>query len=297
MRRAIPIVVSIAVLGWLARQVDGAQLLGALSPGIAWRMGLALTLYGALTLLLEALSLRILIPGNVKDFSAWTAARIKCASYLLAILNYALGAGALVVLLRKRTQLGLAAAGSLVLLISSVDMVVVLSVVAVGGAFLKDIAPAVPGALVAVVLLGFPSALWLLRTRHTLGPLEPLRNFPIFSALREIAIPRLVRLFCLRLLFVGCFTALCSASFPIFGVQAPLPDVVVGTLIVGFVAGLGTSQAAFLFLFSDYASQEALLAQSLVLSAGMLTLRALMGIAFAREFTREALQAVREDAE
>ena len=74
------------------------------------------------------------------------------------------------------------------------------------------------------------------------------------------------------------------------------------TLIVGFVAGLpiavaglGTSQAAFVFLFRDYASQEALLAQSLVLSTGMLALRAGMGVAFAREFTREALRAAREE--
>ena len=60
------------------------------------------------------------------------------------------------------------------------------------------------------------------------------------------------------------------------------------------VAGLGTSQAAFLYLFESYAPPETLLAMSLVLSAGMLTLRALMGVAFAREFTREALRETRE---
>jgi hypothetical protein len=56
------------------------------------------------------------------------------------------------------------------------------------------------------------------------------------------------------------------------------------------VAGLGTSQAAFLFIFAEHAPQEMLLAQSLVLSAGMLALRGLMGLVFAREFTREALR-------
>ena len=113
---------------------------------------------------------------------------------------------------------------------------------------------------------------------------------------------RLLKLFGLRMLFVGCFAALCSITFPLFGVRAPIPDIVVGTLVVGFVAGLpiavaglGTTQAAFLFLFRNYASQEALLAQSLVLSTGMVILRALMGIVFAREFTREALRARREE--
>jgi hypothetical protein len=59
------------------------------------------------------------------------------------------------------------------------------------------------------------------------------------------------------------------------------------------VAGLGTSQAAFLYLFSDYAPEATLLAMSLILSAGMLGLRALMGMVFAREFTQEALRETR----
>ena len=302
MKRALPVLVSLGVLAWLVGQVDLAQLLSALSPGIAWRMTAALIVYGAVTLLLEALSLRMLIPADVPDFGAWTAARIKCASYLLSILNYALGVGALAVLLRRRTPLGLAEAGSLVLLMTSVDLVVVVSIVAIGGAFLQDIAPAVPLPVVGVILLGFPAGLWLLRTPRSLGPLETLRSLSILSALREVSRLEFWQLFVLRVLFVGCFVSLCAVTFPLFGVHAPLADIVVGTLVVGFVAGLpiavaglGTSQAAFLFLFKDYASQEALLAQSLVLSAGILALRAGMGVAFAREFTREALAASRQE--
>ncbi len=302
MKRAFPILVSLAVLAWLVDQVDRDQLLAVLSPRIAWGMTAALLVYGALTLLLEALSLRMLIPADVPDFGAWTAARIKCASYLLSILNYALGVGAVVVLLRRRTPLGLAEAASLVLLISCVDLVVVVSITALGSAFIQGIAPALPGYAVVVTLLGFPAGLWLLRTARTLGPLEPLRKLPIFAALRDVPLTQLLELFGLRVLFVGCFAALCSITFPLFGVQAPWVDIVVGTLVVGFVAGLpiavaglGTSQAAFVFLFRDYASQEALLAQSLVLSTGMLALRAGMGVAFAREFTREALRAAREN--
>ena len=302
LKRGFPLLVSLAILVWLVGQVDLPRLLAVLSPRLAALMTVALVVYGAATLLLEALSIRMLIPGDIPGFGTWTAARIKCASYLLSILNYALGVGALAVLLRRRTPLGLAEAGSLVLLMSSVDLVVVVSIIAIGGAFLQDIAPAVPLPAVATILLGFPAGLWLLRTPRSLGPLEALRSLSILSALREVPRLELAQLFALRVLFVGCFVSLCSVTFPLFGVHAPLADIVVGTLVVGFVAGLpiavaglGTSQAAFLFLFQGYASQEALLAQSLVLSAGMLALRAGMGMAFAREFTREALAASREE--
>jgi hypothetical protein len=55
------------------------------------------------------------------------------------------------------------------------------------------------------------------------------------------------------------------------------------------VAGLGTGQAAFLYLFRGRATPETLLACSLTLSAGLLTVRTLMGLVFAREYGREAL--------
>ena len=113
LKRGFPLLVSLAILAWLVGQVDLQQLLSVLSPRLAGLMVLALLVYGAATLLLEALSLRMLIPGDVPGFGAWTAARIKCASYLLSILHYALGMGALAVLLRRRTPLSLAEAGSM----------------------------------------------------------------------------------------------------------------------------------------------------------------------------------------
>jgi uncharacterized membrane protein YbhN (UPF0104 family) len=112
-----------------------------------------------------------------------------------------------------------------------------------------------------------------------------------------VSLPTLVRLFALRTAFSVCFVLICGAAFAAFGIATPLPEFVTGVLLVALVgaipvavAGLGTTQAAFVYLFAPFASREVLLAMSLVLSAGLLTLRALMGLAFAREYTREALR-------
>jgi hypothetical protein len=56
------------------------------------------------------------------------------------------------------------------------------------------------------------------------------------------------------------------------------------------VAGLGTGQVAVVAVFGHLADDEKLLALSLVLTAGLLALRAAMGLTMAREFTREALE-------
>jgi hypothetical protein len=62
------------------------------------------------------------------------------------------------------------------------------------------------------------------------------------------------------------------------------------------VAGLGVGQLAAVIVFKDVAPDETLIALSLVLSAGLIALRAAMGLIFAREFTREALEETRGEA-
>ena len=62
------------------------------------------------------------------------------------------------------------------------------------------------------------------------------------------------------------------------------------------VAGLGTGQVAVVYVFEGVAPPETLIALSLVIAAGMIALRASMGLIFAREFTREALEEARAEA-
>ena len=57
------------------------------------------------------------------------------------------------------------------------------------------------------------------------------------------------------------------------------------------VAGFGTSQAAFVYLFRHWSDPETLLACSLALSVGLVLVRAGLALAYSREFAREALQA------
>jgi hypothetical protein len=300
-QRVLPAVVSVAVLVWLFYRVDFAAVIGALTPRVALVVLPALLAYGAVTLLLEALSVVLVIENRPADFTAWTAAKIKCASYLLGILNYALGAGALAVLMRRRAKLGLGEAASLVLLISSTDLVIVLAMAGIGAGLVETRAPTLQAGVLVGAIVGFFAGLALLRMPASLGPLDRIRSLSIFQGLRDVPVSSLAKLIPLRILFTGSFVALMASSFLAFEVYPPAAEVVVGVLIVGVVAGLpiavaglGTSQAAFLFIFRDYAPQDVLLAQSLVLSSGMLALRALMGVIFAREFTQEALRETRE---
>lgn len=303
-KRVLPVLVSVGVLLFLFGRMDLAVLGDALTWRVAAVMIPSFLAYGAATLVLEAVSLRLLLKAPRGEFGVWTAARLKCASYLVGILNYALGAGALAVLLRRHTRLSLGAAASLVLLISSSDLLVVLCMAGAGAALVETSAPTVQAGVIATAVLGFFGGLALLRVPGSLGPFDRLRSLAVFQGLRTVPLPRLGALLALRVCFAVCFVAVCAASFVAFEVEPPLAELVVGVLVVAVVAGipiavagLGTSQAAFLFIFADYASPELLLAQSLALTACMLGLRGGMGLVFAREYTREALRETRRSAE
>jgi hypothetical protein len=297
LQRILPIAVSVGTLAWIFSSIDLAGMAAVLNWGVAAVLAPSLLVYGVVTLVLEAASLLLLMPTRPADFGLWTAARVKSASYLLGIINYALGAGALTILLRRRAGLGLGESASVVLLITSVDMLL-LMILAAGGTSLMDTgAPGIRVGIFVFLVVGFLVGMTILRMPANLGPIERIRSLTVFEALRTTPMSRLAKLAALRLCFTSSFIIIGGAAFASFGIQVPLSDLIVGMVVVGVVsalpiavAGLGTGQIAIVEAFGHLADKETLVALSLVLSAGLLSLRAAMGVVVAREFTREALE-------
>jgi hypothetical protein len=302
LERLLPFAVSALALAWVFSRFDLGQVMGALDWRVAQVLVPALLAYGVATLVLEARSILRLLPAPPSAFGAWTAARIKCASYLLGIVNYALGGAALAVLLRRRAGLALGEAAGVVLLISLTDLCVVLALGALGAAAQAG-GPAVRAGVVATAGVGFFGGLVLLRLPRSLGPLERIRSLSVFDALRHTPSPRLAELALIRIAFGACFLAVSAAAFAAFQVEVEPARLVAGVMILAVlgalpiaVAGLGIGQIAAVEVFRGVAPAETLIALSLVLSTGMIALRAAMGVLFAREFTREALAETRAGA-
>jgi uncharacterized membrane protein YbhN (UPF0104 family) len=294
LQRGAPIVVSVAVLAWLASSVETHALLALLTPRVGLVLVPALLAYCGVSLFLEAQSLLLLVESPPAGFGAVSAARIKCASYLLGIVHFALGAGTLVLLLSRRTRLSIPEATGRVLFITFTDVLLIFVIATLSGSLIEQITPPLR-LLLLCGAVGGVGGLLLLRATFSLGPLNFARDLPVLRELRLIPTPQLLRLLVLRLFFVASFVGVCWASFVAFEVEAPFSLIVVGMLIVGFigglpiaVGGLGTTQLAVMAIFAAYAPPETLLAKSLALSTGMLFLRGVMGALFARELTREA---------
>jgi len=309
-RWILPFVVSIALLSWLFARFDFSAVLSKIDLRVASIMLPTLFAYGAFSLWIEAQSMVRVMASSGASIDAWTCARIKAASYLFAIVNYAIGAGVLAILLKRRTKIRLADTAGAVAVISVLDLVILLFLTAVGLVLVTGQEPALQMGIVlggvGLVAGGFA----VLRAPIALGgPIEKIRNFALFRAIRTTPIPTLVELLGLRFLFVGGFMGVAAAALVAFHVSIPVGDMIVGFTAVALVAalpvavsGLGTGQETWLAVFGRYINPETgvsydpatLLASSLVLSFGMIFMRAGVGITFARELTGEAMKAARE---
>jgi hypothetical protein len=302
-QRVLPVAVSVGALAALFASFDLGKIVDALDARVAVVLLPALGAYGAATLLLEAVSIRRLVQAAPARFGLGTAARIKCASYLLGIIHMTLGGAGLAVLLRQRTGLPLAECAGVVLLIMLMDLVVTLSAALIGASFSETAAEALPLGVIALVAAGVVFAVGILRAPGSLGPLERIRSLAVFEGLRRTPLARLTQVFALRCVFVGCFIAIGGAGFAAFDIHPGIPRIVVGMTVLAVVAafpiavsGLGTGQAAAVYLFRDLAAPETIIAMSLVLSVGLISLRLAMGLVFAREFARQALVQAQEAA-
>ena len=300
LRWAAPFVITVAALTYVFQKIGVRAVVDRLTPDALWVMVPALLAFGAIAVAIESECLIRLLPADRHVFSRATAARIKVASYPLSLIHYAIGAGALAILLGRRTGRGVADAAGVVGLISLFDIGIQLMLLIAGLTFLGTDAPAVRGGIAvglsATILLAFV----LLRAKISLGPLDRIRNLSVFAAARTTRMPLLIELGVLRVVFAFSFVALIWACCIAFGIYAPfsflvaaVPILIVVAMIPS-VAGLGTGQIAFVEVFGRYADDETLLACSLAFSTGLIVMRAGMGLLFAGEFAREALIAVRE---
>ncbi len=297
----LPFLVSVGLLTFLLWQMGARKVVDQLTPDVLLTLVPAMLAFGAISLMIEAICLVRLVPVSRDVFNLMTAARVKSASYLLYIVNYALGAGALTLLLRRRAGMSLSDAGGVVILLAALDLGLLLLVTAVGAAWFGAETPGILAGVIATAGVGLVGGLAVLRSSRSLGPLERIRSMTLFRAARTSAPSLLIEVGLLRLFFVFNFIALAWVSLIAFEVIVPLGDVIVNFAVVALVsalpiavAGLGTGQAAFVYMFRHWAPEETLLACSLAFSAGLILLRAGLGFFFSQEFVREALAGARE---
>jgi len=255
-----PWLVALAILAFLFTRIPPEGLFTAFKTGPWLSLGLYTLFQVALLLMVDAYatSVSLAVTGFKQQFSLIFLAR--GATYILGILNYALGQGAFGFYLRRSGVATVRAAGTILFLIN-VNIGVLLSVVAFGLLACKyprqihfDLSP-----LAYVLLVGVIVYLAVILTRpHFLRDyqlLAPLWEAGVWGHVRAAG-ARLPHVILLILTYWGALR-LCGIPVPLAQGMVLIPLVyIIGTLPIAPM-GLGTSQAALVLLFSPYAPLSA----------------------------------------
>jgi len=303
-RRALPIFVSAALVAYLAHRIDLRAALDHLTLETTLRFLAPLAVWNGVTLLIEAHCLHRVTAACGHALPRTTAARIKSACYLLSLFHYAAGATALTFLLRRRMDTSLARAASAVFVIALLDVGSVAGMALLAGSLLPALGAGLRSGLLLALLAGVAAGFFVLRTKRSLGPLEPLRALELLGAFRTIPLATLLELVALRIAFVACYVGMVAGLFHAFDVEIGLVELALAVAVLLLVsalpiavAGIGTAQVAFVTIFAKQAPQDVLLSMSILMSIALTLARALLGLAFAGELGREAKEALGERAD
>jgi uncharacterized membrane protein YbhN (UPF0104 family) len=288
----------VALVAYLAVRIDLRAAIDHLSIATTLRFLGPLIAWNGVTLLIEAHCLHLVTTASGRAISRATAARIKSACYLLSLFHYAAGATALAFLLSRRMESSLSRAASAVFVIALLDVGSVAGMALLAGALMPAAGAGLRSGLLLALLSGVAGGFLVLRSSRGLGPFEFLREIEILAGFRAIPLRTLMELIGLRIVFVACYVGMVAGLFWAFGVEVGLFELalkVAMLLLISAlpiaVAGIGTAQVAFVTLFSGSAPDAELLSMSILMSVALTFARALLGLTFARELTRESREA------
>ncbi len=228
---------------------------------------------------------------------------IRASSYILSLLVAGLGQGGLAFYVHRREGIPFLAAAGTMMFLGVMEFIQLALYAAIGIlAFYPHLVPAfAPLYVILIAVIG----LGLVLIRRGAGPLQKFflwlpdaiktrlhawfqqRDTGLFNTFRQVR----VRHAALTLLYKAPNFLMAimvqQAALQLFDVEVPLarlftmlPIVFLAASVPGTVAHLGTSQAAWLYVFADYGTEAQILAYSLVAHVTFMVLNSLVGLVF-----------------
>ena len=210
---------------------------------------------------------------------------VRGATYLLALVNYTVGQGAIIYFVKRSRGVPLLRGTAAVILVMGINILLLLLLATLG----LFIAPDLPSSLRKIILAAYAAlavyvVLLLLRPRW-------LTSRPIFDVLFAAGISGHLRALAVRVPHIAILMVFTYSALRAFGVQVPVTQAILYLPIVYFISvlpiavmGLGTTQAALIYFFAAYVpgattagARASILAASLVSQAVAMVIQGLLG--------------------
>jgi uncharacterized membrane protein YbhN (UPF0104 family) len=285
--------VALCVLCYLFKRMDTGKIIDAMRFA---RLELYLPLavfFVILWFLIEAQNLMFLFNMFGHDITFREMTLIRCASYMLMIINYNLGLGAIAWYLKQKNGIPLVRASSIMFFYFFVESIGITFFAMTGCLLIIRQSPFVYSKIVLTAGCMFSSYIalfFLYRFLPDQGLFKPFRNNKLMRSFHEATFSGYFKLSALRSLYFGSFIVFFYLGLRSFHVTVPFLTLTALVPVIFFIGnipvtpfGIGTIQAAMLFFFHGFGQEENILSFSIVYSATLLFLRAPIGLIYLRK--------------
>jgi hypothetical protein len=258
---------AIGLLGYLFWKIPLSEVMRALHGAAPWGIpvmaGMTLVVYLADSLAMWKTFGWFVVPLAFREVLV-----IRGATYLLGLVNYALGQGGIVYFVHRSRGVPVVRGAAAVLLIMGINLLVLLFLSTAGLATGGEGIPALRTLLiVGYVGLAIYAVAVVTRPRF-------LTSRPVFDVLLTAGISGYLKALVVRVPHVLTLVVLTSASLRAFGVAIPIKQALLCLPVVFLVTpfsvqGLGTMQAAMIFFFARYAPGDRSFQEASVLVASL----------------------------
>jgi len=295
-RRVVPWMVAGGLMTLLVERIGVDAILNAFAGA-----NVALLLFGTLVCTaanfsLDAFSLSCGLSWFNVPVSFSQLAPVKASAYLVGIVNYNVASGGIALWVARRFRVPFLETASTLLFVNVVDALLLIGLMVAGLPVLREPLSTAVRTLGAVAVVGFAVQYAFWRYGADLPVLGRLWAWPIVSSFRQARLRHYATLGAMRLTFLLVFIGNYWLAVRAFHLDIPWLHIVAAVPVISFVgvvpitvAGLGTVQAATIYLFRDYAPEASLLALSLAVTAVMTAMRALLGLPFFATVSAELL--------
>jgi hypothetical protein len=268
-------VVTIAILVYLFRRIDIAEVGKAIWAAAWWAIPASAILVIAVYLA-DSFAIKKTFGWFVAPLSYREVLVVRGATYILALVNYTVGQGAIVYFVNRSRGVPVLRGTAAVLLVMGVNILMLLVLASVG----LVVSPDVPQVLRIIVLVAYAG----LAIYVVLVAAKPrwLVSRPIFDVLLSAGVGGHLRSMAVRVPHILSLMVFTWTSLAAFGVVVPIAKAILCLPIVYFVAvlpisfqGLGTSQAMFIHFFAAYAPGTTDKARGAVILAATLVAQAI----------------------
>jgi hypothetical protein len=244
--------VTLALLCYVFRSISFTQIITAFGSAAAWTVP-ALVLLVLGVYLGDCFAIWKTFGWFVARLSFREVLVVRGATYLLALVNYTVGQGAIVYFVNRSRGVPLLRGTAAVLLVMGTNILLLLVFASIGMLIAPDLPPALRRIVLgAYVALAAYLVLLVLRPRW-------LTSRPIFDVLFAAGVSGHLRALLVRIPHISILMVFSYTSLRAFGVQVPVSQAILYLPIVYFIAvlpiavmGLGTTQVAMIYFLSSY---------------------------------------------